>query len=155
MRLFLIFIILVVSIPAFATPPTDKQLDEYFKLSGMAQSYNSTISSIYMPLVKMMQTNLIKMKEKDKAKADRVSGKIVDSFNWEYMKPKIYSFYKQNYSADEISRYISAMSSQNYLEMRNKQNDLTPAYDKMMQSLTIQTLLQIAIEVELEEQFKK
>lgn len=121
MRLLVIVLTLFLSANVWAKPPTDQQLDKFFELSGVGgQSYDSTISSIYVPLVKMMQTNIIKMKDKDRAKADRVSDKIVSSFNWDNMKPKIYSFYKQNYSAKEISEYIEAMSSPKYLMMRKK-----------------------------------
>jgi len=154
MKCMFLFLIIFCVGAAYAGPPTDAQLDRFFMLNGEAAAYDSTMSSVYSPMVKMMQMNIVKIKEKDKRKAEKVSAKVKQVFTWQNIKPQIYSFYKKNYSADEIDRYIKTMERPEYLVMRTKRISIAPAYDRMLEKLTIQNLLQIVIEVELESKLK-
>lgn len=155
MRMTILITLLLFSLTAYAARPTDSQLDRYFELTGTADSYDSNVSSIYLPLIKMMNTDIVKVKEKEREKADRVAGKVSKAFTWENIKPKIYQFYKSKYTAEEIESYIKTLSRPDVQAIRQKEKQLEPEYNKVMQTITIQNLLQIAIETELEEAMKK
>jgi len=154
MRFVIAIIIFTFSFTAFAEQPTDAILDTFFELSGAAEQYNSSVQSTYLPIIKMMQMNIVKMKAKDKAKADSVANKVEHLFRWDNIKPRIYDFYRKNYTAEEISEFIKTMKSPGYQAMRNKELQTVDEYNKTMQTITMQNLLQIAVEVELEGKLK-
>lgn len=155
MRISIFLALFFAAAGVFAAQPSDTQLDRFFELRGTGESYEATISAVYIPLIKMMNTDVISMKDKDRAKADRVTEKVTKNFSWASIKPRVYDFYKKNYTADEIDGYIKAMSSSGYQKMRSKEQSLAAGYDKMMQAHTLQSIVQIIVETELEEAMKK
>lgn len=155
MKYLFCLLLIISTLTAYAGTPTDAQLDRYFSLTGAQENYDSGITSIYMPLMKMMNSNIIKVKDKDRDKADRVASKISSAFTWEHIKPKVYSFYKRNYTSEEIDSCIAFFSRPEYAAIRKKEGRLKKDYDQMMQTVTIQNLLEIAVETELEEAMRK
>jgi len=152
-RVALVLFALLTFCNAYAKSPTDEQLDEFFTLKGAPHSYESVISSIYIPLAAMMDGGNIKVKNKDKT--ERIADKVINEFKWESVKPAIYKFYKSNYTFEEIQAYIKLLNRPEYRVMMAKEAALSANYDKVLQSVTLQNMLKVFFQIEMEKKLKK
>jgi arsenate reductase-like glutaredoxin family protein len=154
--MFFRVLLLIVAISAFTTAyakePTDEQLDQFFTLKGAPHCYDSAMASIYMPLAAMLDGGNFKVKNKDKAV--RVADKVIAEFKWENIKPAVYKFYRSNYTYEEIEAYIKLLSRPEFRVMIAKETALSEEYDKVLQSITFQNMLNIILQVELEKKSK-
>lgn len=152
-RLGLIVLSSLCLIPySYAKQPTDEQLSEFFRLKGTDKAYESVVSSISIPLSAIMDSGSVKVKDKDKA--GRVSKRVKNTFTWKTLKPKVYKFYKSNYSYEEIAAYIELLKRPEYRVMMMKEDALRPSYDKVLQTSTFQNFMQILLQIQIEDKLK-
>lgn len=153
LRTFLLIITILVSSVAFAKQPTGEQLDKFFALKGAPECYESAMSSIYVPITALLEEGNFKVKNKDKT--NRIADKITSEFTWENIKPALYKFYKSNYTYQEIEAYIKLLSRPEYRVMMSKEAALRPEYDKVLQSVTLQNMLKVIFQIQLEKSLSK
>jgi len=152
MRYISLGLIFLLPLIVSANEPTDAQIEKYLELSSGKNTYAENIHSMYAPLQKMVELDLIKVKNKDKAR--KIADRILHSFTWENIKPDVLAFYKKHYTDKEMQQMIKTMSTPEMRKIKEKEAALSKEYDIMLQKITIQNLVRIAVETELEDKLK-